>query len=287
MKTALTLTLIYLFSFGSGEYEGMKVKNPHALSIDMNGFIYIADTDNNRILKVDQEGELLRSVGGFGWGKEQFDTPLDICASSLLDVFVADYNNQRVERYDKDLNYISSLVPGDSWDANLIFGFPASVTISKHGELIILDSENSRLLKINSFGEPELSFGDFGSGEGKLDHPVQVELSQTDEVYVTDKSAGRIIVYDYFGNYIRQFGEQILESPTGIHIDDKNRIWVIDSDQNAVMTFDSNGTLIGRIDKIKSGDECFKNPKDVVISENKVFILDGTMIHSFEILQIK
>ena len=140
MNTYIAMSLLFLFSFGSYKIENIPISNPQSISVDPKGNIYLADTGNNRIIKYSQEGHFIKSIGGFGWDKEQFDTPMDICAKSVLDVFIADYNNHRIERYDKDLNYISSFYSDESQNENLQFGFPVGVSVSIHGELILIDS---------------------------------------------------------------------------------------------------------------------------------------------------
>ena len=122
MDKLLTITLIFLYTIGSETIENRFMMESQAISVDLNGNIYVADTGNNRILKFGPNGKFIKSAGGFGWENQQFDMPIDICATSALDVFVADYNNQRIERYDKDLNYISSLYSDDSKPEYLQFG---------------------------------------------------------------------------------------------------------------------------------------------------------------------
>ncbi|MBN1155571.1 NHL repeat-containing protein [candidate division KSB1 bacterium] len=282
MKSLITITLIYLFSIGNEAIDGNRLNNPQSISVDIEGNLYIADTDNNRILKLKVDGTPLTIVGGFGWGKEQFDTPLDICAKSLLDVFIADFNNQRIERYDKDLNYISSLYPSDSGDPNMTFGYPSAVSISQHGELIIIDSDNNRLIKINSFGESELSFGDFAGGSGKLDDPAQIDINSKDMIYVTDRAAGKIICYDYFGNYLCELGTSVLAKPYGIFIDNEDMIWISDVTLKEIFIFSSYGDLHGRTNRIDIYNS-FINPKDIVVIKNRVFVLDENKVHVFKI----
>ena len=283
MNTIISISLIFLFSFGSEKIENISISGPLSLSIDPKGNIYAADTGNNRILKFSKDGQFVKAIGGFGWEMEQFDTPVDICAKSGLDIFIADYNNQRIERYDKDLNYISSLYPDEMKSEDLQFGYPLGVSISIHGELIIIDSENNRLLKINSFGEPEMSFGDFAEGQGKLDNPSQIEIGKNDRIYVTDKAGGRIVVFDYFGNYLAEIGNGILKEPYGVFFDDNKRLWIADSGNEKIFAFNSEGELLLQWKTISPKDGDFKSPIDVVTLENRVYVLDDNLIYVFEV----
>ena len=286
MNTYIAMSLLFLFSFGSYKIESIPISNPQSISVDPKGNIYLADTGNNRIIKYSQEGHFIKSIGGFGWDKEQFDTPMDICAKSVLDVFIADYNNHRIERYDKDLNYISSFYSDESQNENLQFGFPVGVSVSIHGELILIDSENYRLLKINSFGEPELSFGDFAEGRGKVDEPIQIELGRSDKIYVSDKTSNRIVVFDYFGNYLTEIGNGILNDPHGIYFDNSNRLWISDMENKEIYAFAETGELLLRWGQGDPAIDAFNNPKDIISFANRVYVLDNNLIHVFKILPI-
>ncbi|MDZ7262748.1 MAG: NHL repeat-containing protein [candidate division KSB1 bacterium] len=265
----------FLFSFGSLGSERGQFKEPQALSIDLEGNIYVADTGNNRLQKFDARGNFIKEVGGFGWEKEQFHRPLDVCARSALDVFVADYHNQRIERYDRNLNYISSLYSDEALPEKLQFGRPCGLGFSGHRELFIVDDENHRILKISSFGVPETSFGDFDWGQGKLDQPVQVEISQEDKIFVSDEAGKRIVVFDYFGNYLTEIGTGLLSQPKGLFWDESGRLLVADAGHHQVIIFDGQGSLIG---SFASGQKTLlnlQNPVDVVARKNWVYVLDS------------
>jgi len=274
---------IYLFTMVGDSASEVQVKGAQGLSIDPSGSIYISDTENNRILKFDKDGNHIKTVGGFGWEKEQFYTPVDICASSALDVFVADYNNHRIQRYDKDLNYISSLYIDEKWDETFQFAYPKSMTVSIHGDLFIVDGENIRLLKFNSFGEPEVSFGDYSEGKGRLSDPVQITMSPKDRLYVSDSQANKILVFDYFGNYLSEIGNNFLKEPQGLYYSTSGLLFVADNGNKRITIFNPEGDLIFHWSLIskKLGD--FANPKDVIAFNKNVFVLDNDRIYVFEL----
>lgn len=274
---------IYLYTMIGDSTSQIQLKQARALSVDLFGSIYIADTGNNRVLKFNKDGKLIKIVGGFGWEKEQFYSPYDIHVSSVLDIFVADYNNNRIERYDKDLNYISSLHSSEDWDDQFQFGYPKSVASSIHGELFIIDGENIRLLKLNSFGEPEMSFGDFAEGKGRLLQPVQVIISPDDRIYVSDSQANKIIVFDYFGNYLTEIGSNFLKKPQGIFYSPVKLLFVADPGNKRVVVFTPGGELIISWSKISAEIGLFQNPVDVVTFQQSVFVLDNDRIFVFEL----
>jgi len=81
---------------------------PQAIAIGGDGTVYVIDTGNNRLVAFNQRGRHLKSIGGFGFEADQFDHPFDIWAGSLINLYISDYNNDRVQRYDRGLNYLST-----------------------------------------------------------------------------------------------------------------------------------------------------------------------------------
>ncbi|MBN2411298.1 NHL repeat-containing protein [candidate division KSB1 bacterium] len=264
----------FVFAFGEkGEQPGQLIQ-PNGLVVDPNGFIYVADTGNNRLQKFDNKGRLVSSIGGFGWDSEQFQQPMDICSGNSLDFYIADQENGRIERYDKDLNWISSIYSNQVLPENLQFVFPISLSMSIHGELFIVDSEYKRILKFNSRFEPATMFGDFDWGQGALDKPAQVFVSRNDQVFVSDQDKHCIKVYDYFGNYLYDVGQNILIAPTGICAGNENQIIVTDSGLDRVLFFDKTGRLLYQFGSEGEKYGAFNNPGDVAFLQNNLYIAD-------------
>lgn len=273
---------IYLYTMIGDSASNIRLKQAKALAVDLSGAIYIADTGNNRILKFSKDGELLKNVGGFGWAKEQFYSPYDIHAGSALDVFVADYNNNRIERYDKNLNYISSLNSLSSLDDRYKFGYPRSVAASIHGDLFLIDFENIRLLKLNSFGEPEMTFGNYAEGKGRLVQPVQIAISPDDRIYVSDSRLNRILVFDYFGNYLMEIGTDFLQTPQGIFYSPQKLLLVADQGNKRIAGFKPNGDLSFVLEQISEQQGRFQNPVAVMNFQQRIYVLDNDRVLVFD-----
>lgn len=280
-----TYNVKFVFAFPDYLIGKLALSQPQAFSIDADGNIFVVDTGNNRILKFGKDGDFLHTVGGFGWEQEEFDRPLDISVKSLLDVFIADYNNERIERYDKDLNFISSFYSDENELGTLQFGFPASVDISKHGELFICDNENDRVLKLNSFGDPVVSFGDFNWGEGQLELPVKIEVTVNDLVFVSDQGLNDVVIYDYYGNFVTRFGSKILNKPNGL-VWSRKRLFVADSGNNRIAVFDKNYAPVFFWGAKGNKNGAFDNPVDVAVFRERIYVLDSNnnRIQVFELV---
>ncbi|MCG8603614.1 NHL repeat-containing protein [bacterium] len=263
----------YLFTFPEKPIQGLSLLQPQAIAIDVEGSVFIVDTGHNRVIKFNSSGEFVYSIGGFGWDREQFDRPLDISVKNGLDVFIADFNNERIERYDRKLNYISTFST-ESLSGDFQFGFPGSVDISKHGELFICDNENDSIVKLDAFGQPYLRFGDFNWGDGQLEYPVKIDISRSDLVYVSDQGTNQIVVFDQYGNYVSRFGSKTLQKPTGLSWSD-NRLYVADSGSHRIVVFDQIHQVIFSWGALGDKIGAFSDPVDVAATKDHVFVLDS------------
>jgi DNA-binding beta-propeller fold protein YncE len=256
-----------------GSDSGTAFKEPSGIAVDPQGNLFVADAGNHRVVKLDAQGRVVQTIGGFGWSKEQFNRPSDVSARNGLDCFVADYNNGRIERFDKDLHWLSSLTSLPQWPENFQFGFPLDVDLSSQGELFCLDGENQRVIKFDASGEPQLGFGDLNIGEGRLVDPRRILVSDPSNVYVTDGNPARVVVFDGYGNLRNSFGQGILENPVGMASVSRELLLVADASLRRVMVFRNPGVLIGSFGAPEAYGG-FGEPLDAACWGRRVYVLD-------------
>ncbi|MFC1493440.1 NHL repeat-containing protein [candidate division KSB1 bacterium] len=264
----------YRFEFageiGSKGIAPGQMQSPQGISVDFNGDIYIADTGNNRIQKFSSNGRFMIDKGGFGWEDEQFDQPVDIYAERGLDVLVSDKNNNRVIRYDRNLNFISTTNVENFSRENFRFQFPLGLTSTALGDIFVIDSENNRVVKINSFGKPDMEFGGYGSSGETLVQPERIAVFRTERIYISDKGKKSVAVYDYFGNYLSSIGDGLLEEPEGITLDSAENLYVCDPQLKKICMFSSRGVLLAELSDDRLGE-----PADAAVFNDRLYIADA------------
>ncbi|GAB6281660.1 MAG: hypothetical protein STSR0008_04010 [Ignavibacterium sp.] len=172
---------------------------PVSFTISPLGYIYVADTGDDIVYQFDTLGNQIRTIGGYGWESSQFDDPVYVFANPL-NIFVCDKNNHKIQQFDKDLNFISELFTHNNQNQDEVFGYPLSTVTSSQGDLIILDSENDRILKFDIFGKFIQNFGGFDYGNYSLGNPINFTISADNKLYVLDDN--EIKLFDVFGNGI-------------------------------------------------------------------------------------
>ncbi len=270
---SLAVRLLYVFGKEGGEPGQFRL--PSALSIDPEGALYLADAGNNRIQKLSATGSVLAMTGGFGWGINQFHRPADLCAENGLDLYVADYENRRIIRCDRELHWIDAYYYPGGEDGKLNLGFPAGISLSIHNDLFVTDAENLRVLRLNGLREAVYSFGDFSEGEGELAEPQKIAIDREERILVSDRLRGCVVVYDYFGNYLHEIGAGVLKEPAGLQTARNGALFVADTGRDQVLVFAQNGALLAVIGSAGDKLGALANPVDVAVSGDRLYVVEA------------
>jgi hypothetical protein len=197
------------------EYRFGSFTDATALSVDAFGQVYIVDRGDATVRTFSLRGEMAAEVGGPGWDDTQFDRPSGIDARLGLAVYVADYGNNRVSRFDRGLRFMAAL-RGDDMSGDHGFGYPLDVANSSLEQMFILDGENNRVLALSGFRSVERNFGGIESGEGRLSDPVALATDDSRYLYVLE--TGRVVAFDLFGNFLFHFGSGQFSDAEGITV---------------------------------------------------------------------
>ncbi len=186
------------------QYESSLGKFISASSFYINsaGYIYVTDTNTDEIYALDTLGNLKLKIGGFGWKETAFDDPVDVYADALK-LYISDENNHRIQRLDKNMNFNFQIYTRYSENEAERFGYPLSAVMSNQGDVYILDSENSRIVQFDIFGNFIRNFGGYDYGDYALQSPKQLAVSDKNNIYVID--GNEILIFDQYGNSINKF----------------------------------------------------------------------------------
>lgn len=162
--------------------------------------IYTIDQINNEIYLLNQKGSILNSTGGFGWKPGLFDKPTGISTPDGLNIFIADYNNQRIAIYDRQLNFLNVFPENDNPDKQF---YPIDIAVSQFGKFFILDDENIEILAYSKEEVLQNRIGGIDYGEYALSNPIEMIINQDDELFVLENN--RIISYSIYGKPLKIF----------------------------------------------------------------------------------
>ncbi len=212
---------------GSGTERGL-LNEPAAIDIAPDGTVYVVDTGNNRVQLFSPEGVLIESVGGFGFEPDQFDRPLDIWARSIINIFVSDYNNRRLVRYDRNMNFLNTLTSNEGSDPDYQFEEVLSCAVNRQNELFLLDHGENKIIKFDRRGNAERAFGFYEAGSGELKQPVQLDILPENRLVVSDIGRNGLLIFDFFGNFLFELKLPGSKAPSGLAVSKAGRLFVTD-----------------------------------------------------------
>lgn len=179
-----------------------------AASVDPAGNVYVVDRDADMVHKLDRNVFIENSIGGYGWGNHEFDRPTDVWAENGIDIFVADYGNHRVQRYDRRLSYVATLETRNTGFEIEQFGYPVGVAMNRQGDLYVVDEENLRIVSFGGVDRHRKTFGGMEAGRFRISSPRKIELYGDDLIAVRDGT--RLLFFDQFGSPYREVSSRIL-----------------------------------------------------------------------------
>ena len=148
----------------NGPATGARLNNPTGLAVDSQNNLYIADTDNHRIRKVDLTGTITTVAGNGNKGYSgdgdpataaQINAPTGLEVDSTGNLFIADRNNHRIRKVDTEgiiTTFTGTGKPGTATDGIIAsvaqISQPTDVALDQYGNLYIADKGNNTIRKI-------------------------------------------------------------------------------------------------------------------------------------------
>jgi tripartite motif-containing protein 71 len=205
-------------------------------------------------------GTFLTKWGSSGTGDGQFVYPAGVAVHGSGHVFVVDFGNVRIQKFDSNGMFLTRW--GSPGSGNGQFYYPLGVAVDGSGNFFVADEGiNARIQKFDNNGTFLTKWGSYGAGNGQFTNPTGVAVDGSGNVFVSDwdiqcnEFAGcqyimaRIQKFTNAGTFLTTWGSsgsgdgQFLH-PTGVAVDGSGNVYVADYDNGSIQKFTNSGTFL-------------------------------------------
>ena len=264
-----------------GEAVEARLAYPEAVAVDGSGALYIADSENHRIRRVDAGGTIttVAGTGDRGYGGDggpaveaRLNGPTGVAVDRSGGLYITDRLNHRVRRVDAS-GTITTIVgtgergySGDGGPAVAArLNLPWDLAVDGSGNLYIADTQNRRVRRVDRVGIITTVAGNGGRGFGgggpavreSLDFPSGVAVDGSGNLYIAESGDGRVFRVDVSGTLTTVAGtgergysgdggpaaEAQLAEPKGVAMDKAGNLYIADSWNHRIRRVDPGGTI--------------------------------------------
>lgn len=213
-------------------------------------------------------------IAAWGWyerlsggGEGEFYNPAGLAIGPDGALYVADYNNDRVQVFDRVGRPIRQWrLPGIGWP----------IATDAEGNVYVANTTTDRIFKFDSEGRALLSWGGAGSDPGQFKHPQSIAVdSRAGRVYVGDGNRRDVQVFTTDGEYLDVWPMTYAQ---GIAVDEHGFVYLTDSSCDCVHKVTGLGDEVLSWGEYGSDPGEFTQPRGIAVGPGgDVYVAEPTL----------
>jgi sugar lactone lactonase YvrE len=201
-------------SNGAAKVIAENLNTPSAITLALDGTLVVADSGSHTIKRIDVHTGSITNIAGVenNWGFADgngaaalFNAPVGVAVGQDGTIYVADTYNDRIRAIDAT-GHVRTIAGGNepgfrdaASGADARFDTPCGIAVDTNGALIVADTGNNRLRRVQLNGAVETIAGtgtrddlDGSPLEASFNEPVGVAVSDEGTIYVADAAASNV-----------------------------------------------------------------------------------------------
>jgi len=195
---------------------------PQGIDVGPKGFLYVADTHYNQIIKFSKTGRIVLKFGREGQNPGQLFWPCAIVIAKDGTIFTAEYGGRdRIQKWSPDGGYLSHW--GMMGEKEGQFMRPAGLALGPKNQLYVADAANHRIQEFTTDGKFVRMWGTQGNNPREFNYPYDICTDQQGRIFTVEFGSHRVQCFSPSGQPLGtwgQFGtaENGLSSPWGLDV---------------------------------------------------------------------
>ncbi|MBE7468232.1 MAG: hypothetical protein DPW09_14550 [Anaerolineae bacterium] len=243
------------------------LNQPRGIAIGPNGQVYVTDTGNNRLLVLDQEGNLITEIKG---GAEPFGELSDVAVDSSGRVYVLDVGREHLSVFDAAGNYLNDIPAQPAY-----IGHSRGLFVDRQNKPWLANTSTNRVAALDLAGNVLI---EFPVSPDLPAQPVDVAVTPDGTICVTDVILDQLICFGVDGQLRRSWTIPHSTSLDGAHlaVDEAGGLYLTLPEEGRVLHLGPQGEAITQWDLSRPDGQKMK-PVGIAVAAggNRVWVVDS------------
>lgn len=255
---------VYTDEMGGG------IQQPEGIACNDDSLFIVADTGNNRLLQYSLQEKDLK--GGTEIKIPELTYPLKVQINSKGEIYALDGKKRRIVRMNPKGDFMGYLDP-KGFPYNVPF-FPRSFIIDKNDDIFVLDVLSGSVLLLDPTGSYKRHI-DLPKNYGFIS---DLAVDTAGNLLIIDSVNSTIFIANSESETFSPLSKNLKETasfPTGIAVDGRGLIYLVDTNGNKIVILTQDGSLLGQQLGLGWVDGALHYPTQLCLNnKGEVFITD-------------